>query len=224
MKNLLFKAEDFRIDEKVPSSVGKMKKVTFFDQNETLAWQISDWDWNWSTIRGEFTLEENCEYLFCFWLNGGENDRYDEICNIEIWFGDDWENRTTYKLNRNNFLPTLVKDGWYLFCVPFTTENNPQTTIRFNAMGAYTTIAPSKNPMEYDSVISDEVNEKAPQRPNIVFENGYPEEKKWEVSLLGKKFSTTPDKLKKLAKNIGLCVAVFLSVRGIIKKLKAKKK
>ncbi len=224
MKNLLFKAEDFRIDEKVPSTLGEIKTVTGFDGQEVSAWQISDWNWNWSTIRGEFSLEENSEYLFCFWLNGGENDRFDEVCNIEIWFGDDWEERITYKLNRQNFMPTIIKNGWYLFCVPFTTESQPQTTIRFNVMGSYATIAPSKNPIEYDDVISDEADEKAKQRPNIVFQGGFPEEKKWEFSLLGKKFSTTPDKLKKIAKKLGVALAVFVFIRGIIKKLSSRKK
>lgn len=224
MKNLLFNAEDFTIDEKVPSSVGEIKTVTGFDGNDVLAWQFSDWNWNWSTIRGEFLLEQNSDYLFCFWLNGGENDRYDEVLNIEIWFGDKWEDRITYKLNRQNFMPTLVKNGWYLFCVPFKVEDNPQTTIRFNAMGAYVTIAPSSNPIEYDNIISDEADQKAKQRPNIVFEKGYPEEKKWEFSVLGKKISTTPAKLKALAKKLGVIVAVVIFLRGILKKFKKKKK
>lgn len=219
MKNLLFNAEDFRIDQNVPTSVGERKNLTGFDGEEADCWQIANWNWDWSTLIGEFTLDKNEDYIFCFWLNGGENDRYDEVCDIEIWLDEDYENRTTYKLNRNNFMPALVKNGWYLFCVPFKTAENEKTTIRFNAMGAYTTITASKNPIEYENVESDEVDAKAVQRANVVFENGFPpQEKKWEFKVLGKKITTTPKKVKNIAKKVGIALAVILVVRKIFKK------
>lgn len=66
MKNLLFNVNDFKLDEKVPSSVGEIKTVVGFDDIRTEAWQISDWNWNWSTIRGEFDLEKTPSTFFAF--------------------------------------------------------------------------------------------------------------------------------------------------------------
>ncbi len=44
-------------------------------------------------------------------LSGGENSRGDEICMLEI-YGDDWEDRLTFRLNRDHTAPLLEKDHW----------------------------------------------------------------------------------------------------------------
>lgn len=223
MKNLLFKTENFKLDSKVPTSIGSVVKVNGFDGNEVEAWQISDWNWNWSTIKAEMDLEPNTEYLYCFWLNGGENDRYDEVCNLEIWFGEDWENRTTVKLNRDFFMPTLVKNGWYLFCVPFKTGDETHTSIRFNGMGAVVTIAPAENPVAYEDIEGEVDSNGMPQRPNLVFENGYPADQNESAitfSAFGKTVKTTPSQVKKTLKILGGILAVVVLVRGIVRKKK----
>lgn len=225
MKYLFFNPENFRFDPKVTSSVGKITTVEGFDGEEVSAWQFSDWNWNWSTIRTEMELEPNSEYNYCFWLNGGENDRCDEILNIEIWFGSDFENRITTKLNRDFFMPTLVKNGWYLFCVPFKTGDDGYTTIRFNCMGAYVTVAPSKSPVEYEHIVGDTVENAMPQRPNIVFEEGYPDEQKKEaitVKVFGRTVKTTPSQVKKTLGMLGTILAAFLVIRRVFRKKKNK--
>lgn len=226
MKNLLFKTKDFTIDSKVTTSVGGIVTVKGFDGNEVEAWQISDWNWNWSTIKTEMELEPDSEYLYCFWLNGGENDRCDEVCNMEIWFGEDWENRTTVKLNRDFFMPTLVKNGWYLFCVPFKTAGEGKTTIRFNGMGAFMTIAPAENPVVYENIEGDVDDNGMPQRSNVVFENGYPDDQNESaitIKAFGKTVKTTPSQIKKALKIAGGIVAAVVVVIGLAKKKKKNK-
>lgn len=223
MKNLLFKTEDFKLDSTVPTSIGSIVRVNGFDGNEVEAWQISDWNWNYSSLKTEIQLAPNSEYIYCFWLNGGENDRYDEVCNVEIWFGSDWENRITVKLNRDHFMPALVKNGWYLFCVPFKTAEEGYTTIRFNGMGAVMTIAPADNPVTYEGIEGDVDSNGMPQRPNVVFENGYPDEQNEEAITLkafGKSIKTTPSQVKKTLKILGGILAVVVVVRGFLRKKK----
>lgn len=227
MKNIFFKPEEWQFDSGVNSCVGGIKTVKGFDGKDTEAWQLADWNWSWTSLRTVIDLAPDTEYIFTFWLNGGENARCDEVCNLEIWFGDDWDGRLMFKLNRDFFMPTLVKNGWYLFSVPFTTPSEGTTTMRFNAMGAVVTIAPAKSAMEYEDIEGDEDSNGMPQRPNIVFENGYPEEQKEQMlsmNFFGKKFETTPSQVKKTLKILGGVLAAVVVARGVIRKVKNKNK
>ena len=227
MKNVYFDPSQWSFDRGVKSCVGSLKVVKGFDGNDVTAWQIADWMWSWTTLGTTMELEPDSEYIFTFWLNGGENDRSDEVCNLDIWFGGDWDNRITFKLNRNYLMPTLVKNGWYLFSVPFQTAQSGTVSMAFNVMGAVTTIAPAKSAVEYASVVGDEDDPDRIQRPNIVFDKGYPEEeqrKYLSVNVGGKKISATASQLKKIFKVAGAVAAGLVVVFSIARKAKGKKK
>lgn len=226
VKNLLFEPEQWWLDEKISSGKGKIVKIAGFDGKETSAWQIADWDWSFTALRAEMQLEPNTEYIFDFWLNGGENKNGDETCGLEIWFGDDWDGRLVFKLNRNYLLPALVKNGWYLFAVPFRTPDDAKTTLRFNAMGAVTTLAHAAPVCEYEYVTGDDLSPDAPYRPNVVFENGYPpdEDNCVQIKLFGKNFKAAERSVKRSAKVAGGVMAALLLIAGIFKFKKNKKK
>ena len=227
MKNIYFNPKEWSFDRGVKSCVGLQKTVVGFDGEETPTWQIADWMWSWTTLGTTMELEPESEYIFTFWLNGGENDRSDEVCNLDVWFGGDWDNRITFKLNRDYLMPTLVKNGWYLFSVPFKTAQSGTVSLAFNVMGAVTTIAPAKSAMEYSHIEGDENDPERIMRPNIVFPSGYPEEeqrKYLSVNVGGKKMSATASQLKKVAKVAGAVAAGLLVVISLARRAKKKKK
>ncbi len=177
MKPLYFNPELWKLDPQVPTSVGEQKIVSGFNGKPVSAWQIADWNYNWSVIRTNLLLEPNVDYNFTFWLNGGENDRYDEVCYLEI-FSDSWDERETFPLKRDLTKPLKYKNGWYLFSIPFTAPENEHVTLRFTAASAITTIAPAEHVEAYSKLESDVIPPDMKQRHNIVFENGWPEEPK----------------------------------------------
>lgn len=221
MKNLFFNVTDWHVDKQVPQSVATIKTVRGFDGAEVLTWQLGDWNWNWTTLTSKRDLEPNTEYIFTFWLNGGENDRGDEVCNLEI-FGDDWDLRTTFKLNRDYILPTLIKNGWYLFCIPFKTDKVGKTTLRFSVSGAITTIAPAQSAVSYENLESDDDDHEKPQRSNVVFENGWPDDITKKTSVIKEKLLNNKKRIVKALKVVGVIVAGILVLKKIFKKKKGK--
>ncbi len=183
---ILFNPKKWQIHPDVPKS----KAERFFinsplDDSLTEVYSLGNWCWDWSEITGGMmTLEKNTEYHFVFWLNGGENDRDDEICQCHIMFGnnsfsiekENWERKLVYKLNRSFIKPLKRYKGWLLFDVPFVTEDKDYTQIRFVAKGAPMSIMSAEEPEKYADLedVVDELADKRPQRHNIVFEDGWP--------------------------------------------------
>lgn len=146
---------------------------------------LGDWGYNWSEItNGMLMLEKNTEYHFVFWLNGGENDNSNELCQFQVMFSDDslkvsesdWNNKLTYKLNRSYLKPLKKYKGWELYDIPFTTEDKLYTQMRFVAQRAPMTIMSAEIPETYSELpeVLDEFEEKRPQRHNIIFADGWP--------------------------------------------------
>ena len=96
---------------------------------------------NWDNCDGCFReakskimmLTPETEYRFVFWLNGGENEKGNEICEFKVAFSSDWENCNVYKLNRGYIRPLLHQKGWELYELPFRT---PEATGDVSACGA----------------------------------------------------------------------------------------
>lgn len=156
-----------------------------------------------------------------FWLNGGENDQCDEVCNLEVFGEGQWEERQTFRLNRGFIKPLKYKNGWYLMAVPFTAPAADKVTLRFNAMRAVTTIAPAEEPAQYEELISDPENYDQAQRSNVVFENGWPEPGEQPVlhfEVNNSDVSITKAQLKKAALVAGGAVAGALILRRIFRK------
>ena len=190
MTDLFFCPERWEPDPMISTNAAQLIQVRGYSGRTADAWQIGDWGSSWTAITSKIHmeagwLESGGEYRFCFWLNGGENSRGNEVCTLEI-FGDDWEERLRFRLNRSYTHPLLEKNGWLLFAVPFTApESTSALTFRFVAAGAVCTVAgiPDMDMSVYDTLSSDPHDDSHPQRYNIVFPTGYPEPPEEKVVL-----------------------------------------
>lgn len=156
-----------------------------FDDKLTEVYSLGSWGYDWSEITGGMmTLEKNTEYHFVFWLNGGENDNNNEVCQLHIMFGDnslginvsEWNEKLVYKLNRSFLKPLHCYNGWELYDIPFVTNDKEYTQIRFVAQRAPMTVMAAEEPEKYSELKDtvDEFADRRPQRHNIVFEDGWP--------------------------------------------------
>ncbi len=181
MTNLFFCPERWEPDAVISTNVAKQMRVRGFDGKPAAAWQIGDFGSRWTAITSQIPieagwLEPGLDYRLCFWLNGGENAKGDEVCNLEV-FGDAWEDRLTFRLNRDYTRPILEKNGWLLFGVPFTAPAAAEAlTFRFVAAGAVCTITgiPDMDMSACEACTPDERQTGLPQRHNVVYPDGYP--------------------------------------------------
>lgn len=142
-----------------------------------------------TAVSSELFLTPDTAYRFVFWLNGGENDKSSEICQLRIIFSGSPEDCYTYNLNRNYIKPLLHRDGWELYSIPFqtpaassamqgTSEPSPAVAVRlaFVAENAPMAIKPAKEPEAYADWedAPDAFAGQRPQRHNLVFEDGWP--------------------------------------------------
>ncbi|MDE7295380.1 MAG: hypothetical protein K2N72_13230 [Oscillospiraceae bacterium] len=161
---------------------------------------LSTGSWNgaWCEItNGVEVLEKNTEYRFVFWLNGGENDRYNEVCQLHIIFTDDpvnmpltdWDNKLCYKLNRGYIKPLKRCNGWELYSVPFKTGDKDFVQLRFVSQNAPMAVMEAKAPEYYADLPEslDPFAEERPQRHNIIFEDGWPTNQWYSTANLMKK-------------------------------------
>jgi|GEM_PF-1058059 len=167
--------------------------------SETL--MLGSWDSAESVaVSRPYMLTPNTSYSYVFWLNSGENESANEVCNFKITFFNDWENCNVYRLNRGYIKPLLHQQGWELYEIPFTTPDvagDVSVTFSFTAAKAPMAVMPAKEPAAY-SDMKDEPDEYAayrPQRHNIVFQDGWPSITQYG----GDKYSTEAIR-KKLAK------------------------
>lgn len=174
---LYFNAREWHFNKDCKDNTGSRSFMTGPDGALTEAFTIGNWSWNWTEIcTKQLTLAKNTPHMFTFWLNGGENDKYNEICRFEVIFNNDHENRYTYNLNRNFIQPVKRLNGWELYEIPFTTGDNEYTELRFVAQYAYMTVMAAKDKFEYAGIPDtvDEFADERPQRHNIVFQDGWP--------------------------------------------------
>ena len=160
-----------------PTNSSYKSVMTAPDGSLSDAYMLGSWHGEWFEIGSEeLTLSKNTEYKFTFWLNGGENDRFDETCQLAVLFDGDYDNRLIYNLNRNYIAPLKRVNGWELYEIPFKTEENELTQLRFMACGAIMTVMTAKDPSEYKDLAdtADEFEGRRPQRHNIVFNDGWP--------------------------------------------------
>lgn len=227
MRDLFFCPERWEPDAMVSTNIASRVRVKNFRGSVTDAWQLADWWYNWTSIISKIPIEKGWlesgeQYRFCFWLNGGENDRRDEVCSLEI-FGDSWEDRLCFKLNREQTKPILEKNGWLLFAVPFTApEASDALTFRFVAAGAVCTITgiPDLDMAACESLTPDPRSFDRPQRHNIVFPHGWPDEQPRRVVLKGRsgRALTLPRKAVAAAAAVGAAVLTAALVHAVRKK------
>lgn len=177
---LYFNAREWRFNKDCKDNTGSRSFVSGSDGALAEAFTIGNWSWNWTEIcTKQLTLAKNTPHMFTFWLNGGENDRNNEVCRFEVIFNNDYENRYTYNLNRNFIQPVKRLNGWELYEIPFVTGDNEYTELRFVAQYAYMTVMAAKDRFEYADIPDtvDEFTDERPQRHNIVFQDGWPTDK-----------------------------------------------
>ncbi|MCH5323730.1 MAG: hypothetical protein J1E39_00810 [Eubacterium sp.] len=152
----------------------------------------------WSEItNGYIKLDKNTDYKFVFWLNGGENDLSNETCRFEVIYTDmhtdgfavsqsDHDYRYIYKLNRSYIKPLKEHKGWRLYSIPIIKSDKQYAQFRFVAQLAPMTIMAAAEPESYAELpeIPDEFADKRPQRHNIVFTDGWPENKPYATKTL----------------------------------------
>lgn len=147
---------------------------------------LGDWNGHWSEIRSRFIpVDPETSYTFVFWLNGGENDRYNEVCRMIAVYTDaeqqkipdeDWSQNYIYKLNRGGVKPLKTVDGWYLFAIDLPKPDKKLLELRFVAQSAPMALRAAEEPSAYDDLEDrpDEFEGQRPQRHNIVFADGFP--------------------------------------------------
>lgn len=175
---LYFEPRKWFFNKSCEHNVGSRSFITGPDGVLAEGYMIGDWNWkNWTEIVSEtFLLPKNTDCSFTFWLNGGENDRNDEVCRLDIVFDNNHEQRLTYNLNRNFIRPLKKLNGWELYEIPFRTGNNAYTELRFAAHKAYMTVLQAKDASAYEGFAdnADPFEAERPQRHNIIFSDGYP--------------------------------------------------
>ena len=224
MKDLFFLTNDWDIDTDAHSTVAVIKKIRSCTGKTVMGWQLGDWQFNWSSIYTEMTLIPGEEYCLHFWLNGGENDRHDEICELEI-FGDDWNARQSFALNRNHTVPVLHRKGWYLFSIPFTAPDE-YVKLRFNIQRAIATIIPaSRTDLDLSKhVRSDHEDLSRKQRHNIVFPGGWPEDSHDELFQIQRGDLRIPVRRSHVIAGITILGIAFVAVKGYLSLKNGKKK
>ena len=152
---------------------------------------VGAWDWGSTShvTNGFQAFEPNTEYHLVFWLNGGENDRSDETCQLQILFTDDnvtasvkeFENGLCYRLNRAYIKPLKKYKGWEYYDIPFTTASARYTQFQFVADRAPMAVMAADEPEVYKDLqdIVDPFEKQRPQRHNIIFEDGWPADNRW---------------------------------------------
>lgn len=177
---LYFEPRKWSFNKACADNVGHRSFIAGPDGTLAEGYMLGDWSYHWTEIVSEtLLLPKNTDCSFTFWLNGGENDRNDEVCRFEVVFNNDYEQRFTYNLNRNYIRPVKKLNGWELYEIPFQTQDNEYTQLRFVAQKAYMTVLSAKDASAYEGLTGSEdpFAAERPQRHNIVFDDGYPANK-----------------------------------------------
>lgn len=154
---------------------------------EVLSVGTFDWKGPSHMTNGCLQLEQGQEYHLVFWLNGGENDRSDETCMLQIFavadansdFTMEYVDYMNYRLNRNYIKPLKKYQGWEYFDIPFTTSEAAYVQFRFVAEKAPMAVIAAEGPEAYAQLedMADPFEDKRPQRHNIFFQDGWPTDK-----------------------------------------------
>lgn len=190
VNRLFFSAREWTFNKACKDNVGSRSFMEGPDGVIAEAYMMGNWNWNWTEIVSKtLVLPKNTLHTFTFWLNGGENDRNNEVCRFEIIYNNDHENRYTYNLNRNFVKPLKRVNGWELYEIPFITGNNEYTELRFVAQYAPMTILAAKDKSAYANLADtvDEFEGERPQRHNIIFDDGWPNNTWYSTAELRKK-------------------------------------
>lgn len=193
---LYFEPRTWSFNDDCEHNVGSRSFMVGPDGVLAESYMIGDWWYHWTEIVSKTLLlprNQNCS--FTFWLNGGENDTNDEICRFEVIFNNDYEQRLIYNLNRHYIPPVKKLNGWELYEIPFRTQDNEYTQLRFVAQKAYMTVLTAKDAAAYEGLqgSTDPFEKDRPQRHNIVFDDGFPTNKWYSTRSLQRVYKNQAD-------------------------------
>lgn len=225
MPDLFFCLERWQPDQMISTNAALKTRVCGFSGRTVDAWQLGSFASDWTAIVSQIPmetgwLEAGSQYRFCFWLNGGENSRGDETCMLEI-FGDAWEDRLQFRLNRNHTKPLLEKNHWLLFAVPFTAPEAAEAlNFRFVAAGAVCTIAgiPDMDMSACEALIPDSPDTTYSVRHNLWFPHGWEDEKYVPSEKLREHKRSVKKKAIAVAAVTTICAVAAVAIRQHLKK------
>ncbi len=192
MNELYFNAKEWKPNPECEQNVAERTFINSTFGNLREIYMLGNWNMTGSyteLFSPEYHLDKCTAYHFVFWLNGGENDRRDEICQLQIVYDKDSGNKDIFKLNRKFISAVKSYKGWYLYNIPFTTGENETTQLQFAVKGAYTSIMHADSIESYTDLQNepDEFEQQRPQRHNIVFEEGWPADRWYATEQLKKR-------------------------------------
>ncbi len=159
---IFFNAREWSVCSDAAASKSERTFVTDFEENLSEAYCIGDKTQNLSVIgTKQLILSKNTKYVFYFWLKIERNIKYDAICQLQIIYNNDFDNKRVYVLSNSNIRPSKTTGGWQLYEIPFVTEDNEYTQLRFSVKSAICTIIPGKEARSYASLPDDDVYEDA---------------------------------------------------------------
>lgn len=153
---IYFNAREWSVCSEAASSKGERTFVTDFENGLSEAYCIGDKTQNITEIgTKQLILEKNTKYTFYFWVKIDRNLRNEAVCQLQIVYNGDFENKRVYILSNGNIRPAKTVDGWQLFEIPFITEDNEYTQLRFSAKSSLCSIIPGKE-SKYYSLLKDD--------------------------------------------------------------------
>lgn len=144
-----FNAREFSFDPSCENNVGSRMFISNEDGSSIEAFELGDWEWAWSQIKSERTLERDTDYVFRFAVTGGYNDTNDAVSRFIMVPDDCWEDRYVYQLSQSAFKPVLSKrnpaDGGLLriYEIPFQTGKHESWRFVFAAQHAAARFMPA---------------------------------------------------------------------------------
>ncbi len=157
---IIFNAREWNICSDLSASKGERTFVTDFENNLSEAYCIGDKTPNITEIgTKQLILEKNTRYTFYFWVKLDRSIKNEAVCQLQIVYNGDFENKRVYVLSNNNIKPSKITDGWQLYEIPFVTEDNEYTQLRFFVKSAVCSIIPGKEAKYYSALPDDGVTD-----------------------------------------------------------------
>lgn len=148
MSNVInFNARLFKFDETCETKTGSHMMITDSLGKMCEQFEIGDYDWTWTQIACEMTLEPESDYIFRFAMTGGINDDGEEVSQFILLprsdgkeIADDWDDRIIYRLDKSMLAPVLSKKNndtlLRVYEIPFNTGANTKFRFVFVAIHA----------------------------------------------------------------------------------------
>lgn len=137
------------------SSSAERTFVTDFENNLSEAYCVGNKSERVTEIATkQLALKPNTRYEFYFWAK--LDLKYDSMCQLQIIYNGDFENKRVYILSNSNIKPVKITDGWRLYKIPFITEDNENTQLRFHVKSARCTFVPGKEEIYYKNLPNDD--------------------------------------------------------------------